>query len=416
MTNENNNNELVEEPEEMLECYFGGDSYPASEMRRVPLTQHVQHRRARHELWRLSNQDADPTTSPWYEDETNDDKFAWVHEDCSWRHCENCGELCDYDDNFNSELDMCDPCAEPYAWCHDHDRYWNTEYESQCEYCADEENDEDEYGSRLIHDYSYRPSPTFFVRRGADSGAVVFREQPNMSFTGFELEMEATNCSVGDGAQLAVDLFGEQTYLKYDGSLSSGFEMVSHPMSLEYINTKFDFNAVKQLADLGMRSAKTNTCGLHVHINKGFFNNRATSMYRFMSMFYANSEVWRRLAGRSNSSYAQWDIGEGNRLLHYTKAFGNGGNGYRDYNYDRYVAVNLQPSNTIELRFFKGTLRPETLQARLQAVHAVAEYSVITRNNINIKQASKWDTFRTWTESNADRFGAFNNYANDKGV
>lgn len=415
MTNGNTNDdyqldELDLEDVPMVTCHITGDEIERETAQRLPRTQEIQYATIRIARWVTANPDVPVTESPWYRNPDDDNLFVWVADGIETVYCEGCGIIQDYDGDFNSELSMCEECASQYSYCYEHDRYYHEE--ESCYMCDEEE---EESTSRLIHDYSFRPSPIFYIHRGGRT-ETVFMEPNGVSVTGFELEMEAQGCSVESGAQLAVDTYGESAYLKYDGSLNHGFEMVTHPMSLEYINTKFDFDGIKKLANIGMRSARTNTCGLHVHINKGFFNNRATSMYRFMSMFYANSEVWRRIAGRSNSSYAQWDIGEGDRLLRYTKTFGTGGNAYRDYNYDRYVAVNLQPSRTIELRFFKGTLRPETLKARLQAIHAVAEYSVITRNQINIKQASRWDTFRTWTEDNADKFGSFNTYANEKGV
>jgi hypothetical protein len=194
--------------------------------------------------------------------------------------------------------------------------------------------------------------------------------------------------------------------------------MVSHPMTLDYINGAFDFEALRQLADAGMRSARTRTCGLHVHLNKGFFRSAPTTAYRFMQMFYRNAEMWRSLAGRSNSSYAQWDLGEQDNMLGYTRSMADSlrtGN-YNYFNRDRYVAVNLQQSHTIELRFFKGTLRPLTMQARLQAVHAVAEFAMSTKYKVNIKESASWEQFRNFTTDNAKKFGAFNTYASEKGV
>jgi len=409
MTNEINNELVDDEPSvPQHECYFTGDRYNEDEMLHVPEDTNSQYAVMRRERWIDSHPGESIDNCPWTP------RFVWIWEAVNHGYCNDCGALIDLeDDEYNGTLGTCGDCSNNYSYCYDHDSYYS---ESDCcSYCEDDEEDYDEYGSRLIHDYSYRPYPTFFViKNGIDLGDI--NEPAQLSVTGFELEMEAMNCSIKDGSELANSLFGNVAYLKHDGSLNNGFEMVTHPMSLEYINTKFNFAGVKELADLGMRSAKTTTCGLHIHVNKGFFNNRATSMYRFMAMFYGNSEMWQRLAGRSRSSYAQWDLSEQERMLNYIKMLKNRNMGYGAYNEDRYVAVNLQPGKTVELRFFKGTLRPETLKARIQAIHAVAEYSVITRNNINIKQSSRWDEFRTWTESNADKFGAFNTYANEKGV
>lgn len=85
-------------------------------------------------------------------------------------------------------------------------------------------------------------------------------------------------------------------------------------------------------------------------------------------------------------------------------------------NEDRYVAINLQPSKTVEMRFFKGTMNPDTVKARLQSIHAVAEYAMESRFTTSITKHSNWDAFRVWTSARDDRFSAFNTYANNKGV
>jgi hypothetical protein len=54
------------------------------------------------------------------------------------------------------------------------------------------------------------------------------------------------------------------------------------------------------------------------------------------------------------------------------------------------------------------------MKARVEAVHAVAEFSVATRNNINIKASSDWDKFRQFAETNG--YKAFSTYATEKGV
>jgi hypothetical protein len=223
--------------------------------------------------------------------------------------------------------------------------------------------------------------------------------------------MEAVGCELSSGATTAHNIFEQWCYLKHDGSLNNGFEMVSHPMSHEFILEKFPWEKLRELSSMGMRSAQTRTCGLHVHINRSFFSENPTTMYRFMSMFYRNAEQWKKIAGRSESTYANWSEYELSQMLRYTKSLKNGGH---SSNSDRYVALNLQNRNTIELRFFKGTLRPESFVGRLEAVHAVAQYANETRNRVSIKASHDWERFREWTIQNG--FNHFNTYAESKGV
>lgn len=403
MTDNNINNNIDDEvPEPVHECAITGETLPESQMREVPASNHSNYVFTRRQLWLERNARLDDplplSECGWVP------MMAWISDDIDNAYCEDCGDLFNGEDaEERNDMVMCPNCAENWYWCGDHDIYYHSG--EGCDYCAEEEYDD---RSSLIHDYSYRPNPIFFLPRANE-----MREPRNTTVTGFELEMEATTGRLDEAAQLAINEF-PQAYLKYDGSINHGFEMVTHPMSLDYINSEFNFESLKLLADMGMRSAKTSTCGLHVHINKGFFRSAPSTAYRFMSLFYSNAEAWRRLAGRSHSSYAQWDIGEDARLLTYTRGIRD--NDMYAVNRDRYVALNLQPSKTIELRFFKGTLRPLTLQARLQAVHAAAEYAMSTRYKVKVRDASSWEAFRNFTTDNDKKYSAFNEYATEKGV
>lgn len=314
--------------------------------------------------------------------------------------CSSCHEPTHNDDMCHVDSDpytlICDACySNCTSYCEDHDfSYFDHD---SCPHC----DDADERDG-LIHSYSFRPNPMFRV-------TIKDKKSHLKTFTGFELEMEAVNCDVYDGARLANELFGDDTYLKHDGSLSNGFEMVSHPLAYDYAMDVFPWQKLKELADEGMRSASTRTCGLHIHINRNFFHSAPTVMYRFMSMFYNNADKWKAVAGRSESTYATWSDYELKAMLHYTRGFRT-----HAHNHERYVAINLQNSNTLELRFFKGTLRPETFIARIEAAHAVAHYAYATRNNVSIKSAHDWERFREWTIQN--KYNAFDKYATLKGV
>lgn len=410
----NNINDDVPDDDEcpMVLCHITDEEIHEADAVSVPMTRHMQYMMSRYEA-HVRNCTSIGESAPTRDEyaERNGIHFVWVSDQLATGYCDECGHLyCVEDDDTISDsgVNACASCSHYWNWCDDHDRYWHND-EGGCEYC-----DSEDEGSHLIHDYSYRPSASFhYITKDGDARSG-FHEIPATAVTGFELEMEAVNCEISDAATLADRLLNGITYLKHDGSLDNGFEVVSHPMTLEYINKQFNFAALKELADLGMRSAKTRTCGLHVHINKSYFRETPTTLYRFMSLFYGNSEQWQRLAGRSESSYARWDLSEGSRMLSYVRALASGDR--YTVNEDRYVAINLQPSHTVEMRFFKGSMNPNTIQARLQAIHACAEYAVESRFSASITKHSNWDAFRVWTSARDDRFSHFNNYANSKGV
>ena len=255
----------------------------------------------------------------------------------------------------------CDDCSETYWHNDDHD-------------CNDVGN--------LIHDYSYRPRPHFFG-------------EGNYHF-GFELEVETRRDSRRDGAEYVIDRLGSRAYLKQDGSLDNGFEIVTHPHTLDEYQKKFNWSCMTGLGERGYRSWNTRTCGLHVHVSRtafGIVKKRGDILkaqsheLRFIKLIYDNQRQIERLAGRA-SSYAKFnDKGNLTARVKY---------GRQD---DRYEAVNSQNDTTLEVRVFKGSLKPERILSAIELVHASVEYTrdlKVTGSN----NALKWINFVRYVASN----------------
>jgi len=186
-----------------------------------------------------------------------------------------------------------------------------------------------------------------------------------------------------------VNTLGSRAYLKNDGSLEQGFEIVTHPHTLEEYQKKFNWLVLDGLRSRGYRSWNTSTCGLHVHVSRTAFGEitkrseilKAQSHeLRFIKLIYDNQRQIERLAGRS-SSYAKFnDKGNlANRVKY----------GQQD---DRYEAVNSQNTSTLEVRVFRGSLKPARILSAVELVHASVEYTrdlkVTASNN-----ALKWINF-----------------------
>ena len=185
--------------------------------------------------------------------------------------CADCGERIWSDNNFGSnDFILCSSCYNRnYTRCGDcgdvillseacyHDGY-DTPYCDSCydshdeDYCDDEDSD--------IHSYNYKPEPCFYGQ-----GELYY---------GVELEID----DGGENSSKAVDILeianqeDERIYCKHDGSLCNGFEIVSHPMTLNYhINDMKWGEIFEEAVDSGYRSHDTDTCGLHVHVNRSAF-------------------------------------------------------------------------------------------------------------------------------------------------
>lgn len=268
---------------------------------------------------------------------------------------------------YNDNVTQCDDCDELYWHNNDHD----------CD---------ENISNNLIHDYSYRPRPHFFG-------------QAKYHF-GFELEVESEGNSRKAGASYVVDRLSPRVYLKNDGSLDEGFEIVSHPHSLEELQKKFNWEVLDGLKKQGFRSWHTNTCGLHVHVSRTAFgevNKRSDILkaqsheLRFIKLIYDNQRQIERLAGRS-SSYAKFN--DKGKLANRVKY------GQQD---DRYEAVNSQNTSTLEVRVFRGSLKPARVLSAIELVHASVEYTRDLKVNAN-NNALKWIHFVRFVADQAETY------------
>lgn len=317
-----------------------------------------------------------------------------------WRVCNHCDDWTHDDDMAyaNNIGRICQHCLENYYW-------W-------CESCDEYHGDNDECSNHgLINDYSYRPTPIFYhTEEELDNARVktkirnnVVRRARQMTYMGFELEVESmSRDKFRDGAELFQDI-EDLVYLKTDGSLNNGFEIVSHPMTLDWFMANFPFEKLEELKSLDFEGWNVSSAGLHVHVSKDAFNGIAAEA-KFVCLIHNNANLFESLAGRSGSRWSQFDNGNTKdlrrKLLHMVGS-------------DRYSAVNMNNQNTLEVRIFKSSLKPERLQMALQLVDACVAFS----NTCNTPDYANAGLFVDWIHENKDRYAVLASYvSHDNGV
>lgn len=296
--------------------------------------------------------------------------FPGMCTSCSEQHraCEECQDVIHEDDGniIGSDTIMCNPCTSRHAtWCEQCDRFeWNQDL------CSPHDDN--------IHSYGYKPQPMF---HGTDEA------NPMLHF-GFELEVEARRAELSEGAELMVNGWGDFVYLKEDSSIDFGFEIVTHPATLSYLQNEVDWRVITRLRDLGFRSWDTSTCGLHVHIDRRAFRDRT----HIMAMSYLlnnNRTLSERIAGR-NSDYGIIGTTCKRDNVWTLKNYGRGRGG------ERYMAINLQNTSTIEIRMFKGSLKVERILSALEYCHALVQYSKDIRSGTHAKDMLRPEEFASW--------------------
>ena len=111
-----------------------------------------------------------------------------------------------------------------------------------------------------IHDYYFKPYPIFYG------------EGPR--YFGVELEIDdGGECD--SSAEALMDIANQSktlAYCKHDGSLDDGFEIVTHPMSLDCQLHEMPWAEVLDKAiSMGYLSHQAGTCGLHIHVSRRAF-------------------------------------------------------------------------------------------------------------------------------------------------
>ncbi|MBO5320610.1 MAG: zinc-binding protein [Ruminococcus sp.] len=290
-----------------------------------------------------------------------------ICQDCAERYtvvCDRCGATIWESDAYGDEYtNLCRHCYENhYTRCsccdtllHEDDAYHLNGYD-YCHDCYDEERDK----CRNIHDYGYKPEPIFY----GDSDR----------YFGVELEIDGAGKD-DDYAEELLEIGNksdEHIYIKSDGSLDDGMEIVSHPMTLNFHKDFCWEDIMRKAISLGYRSHQTLTCGLHIHVNRDCLGeDRDDQEMVIGKILYFVEHHWNEMlkfSRRSEYSINRWAARYGyenspKAILEKAKK-GNCG---------RYAAVNLMNYSTIEFRLFRGTLKHSTFIATLELVNAIIE-------------------------------------------
>lgn len=252
-----------------------------------------------------------------------------------------------------------------------HDKYATINGDILCSSCMSKR-----YTYSPITGYSYKPTPIFWDCKGNTSiKSYATPQQKGVLYLGVELEMESITDNASKDAHKVWGEFYDNSdtfYIKHDGSLSNGMELVTHPMTLEYHHRVFPWiHMLKQLMyTLSITSQNSHNCGLHIHASKDAITTKGLiNIALFFNENIDDITVFSRRGGVS--SYAQTIpniipmVQEGAPTDRILNTLSNEG---------RYTAVNYSLSNTLEFRVFKGTLDITALYSALEFVELLIKY------------------------------------------
>lgn len=369
---------------------------------------------------------------------TNDTRSSWCCRDCQ------------------RDLVTCTVCGERtfVVGARNRDAGYFSDFNCEsCEISREEVYDEDDNGvidprpnisdddGNIIHGYNYRPEFAFRNANGTiDLGQPRDRDHP---FFSFELEVEMPHeDDIFQGATFINDVGDGFLYCKMDGSLSNGFEVVTHPFAWDWMKDDNNYNKyikpIFDLKDMGFLSYDRKSCGMHTHVSLAGFTN--FQLFKLMNLVFNDLETTRILAQRTKSQMENWcrdlqpsmrnyvtqeqeqpspephgdeygirllsdpDIPESERaqraprdgdftyravdnanmrskqqtITNLAKSKGSCGG-------DRYVAINITNGSTVEFRFCRGTLNEVGFMKNLELAHAMYSF---TKEDISLKEVS----------------------------
>jgi hypothetical protein len=295
------------------------------------------------------------TPDDWQE---GDDHIT-VCEDCYGNYyirCDSCDRIVHSDDSW-----FCDPCDSSYC---------RRCYECDHEGCNDR--------SDLIHDAGYKPKAIFYPAYKPDKFTL---------YHGIELEVDNSE----DIYTLCESLYsmseGEKLfYLKEDGSLSGdGVEIVTHPRTLEEHKTFIWKDIIKVCVKYGAQSHTGNSCGLHIHSSRAFFERSRPQFFdhKYYKLVYIYDKFFDKLlqfsrrkstsyCKKPNMLYAMAHINDYNIPTRVNKRLWMLDHQHKKMG--KYMAVSLCGNRTIETRLWRGTLKYESLMACLEFTDGVIKF------------------------------------------
>lgn len=295
-------------------------------------------------------------------DEAMTDEYRDNHYYC----CESCGEWfdleregCESDDGYY----LCDSCADDYR------------LENGSVYYKDSGYIQEYHPNIDLHFYGEGPK-----------------------FLGCEYEVQGGGCN----SNIAESIFGDykEFYCSRDGSLEEGFEAITHPCSPSHMLSNIDWEEITKR--LGRNDYDDEEgAGFHIHISREHFksNSHIGKLIRFFSDNYQELvNFGNRTWDTANKWAKPTDYDEDDKFIYiYSNAKG-----------ERYSAVNVWPSETVEIRLFGCTYRPEVIRSYIQFVDVITDLANGFYKDMTFENVRKEATERGYNE--------LINYMNEQGI
>lgn len=325
----------------------------------------------------------------------------YICDDCAesddYATCIDCGDLFRvHDGRFDENGDfLCDECYEWHGWitCEDCGCYVRSDDaveigdEWYCESCAGDYQEFDTYENeccdverpdRVLNHYSFKPKAVVCKRTNEADTALT---------AGCEIEVDGSDTrllEIRESVCKEIKDYTDRVYMKTDGSLNNGFEIVTHPGTLAHHMYEMPYRFIfSKCLKAGFRSHDAGTCGLHIHIGRKQLGTTDTERdAAIRKVIVIVNRFWDEMVRFSRRRENQLHWASRNYIEGYrpdtviTDEWAERRIRTCNGHESRYVAVNCGNEATIEFRIFRGTLKRDTVIASIQLCMNICQYAM----------------------------------------
>ena len=305
-----------------------------------------------------------------------DNQYVWSEAMNTYIYCDDAFYYKDDQEYYDNPVHY--ECKSQYGWRSQVTDNWYSDNEERLEtedgyYYAEGEQDdlywcstdegwyysEDNMPEGLIRGYHKRPALHFFG------------EGPK--FFGLELECDGSDAEGSeDDVRAIFSGHMDRFYFNSDGSLSNGFEAITHPMSPEEM-LRMDWEQITtEMLDRAYDNDR-DTAGIHIHVSRRFFNGEK-NIGRLVRMFSENYYDMIKFAQRPEHRAEHWANRVNGTARQYALDWYQ--NAYRA---GRYTAVNLQNDHTVEIRLFHSLASRQHIMACIQLTDVLTDMANLDR-------------------------------------
>lgn len=319
---------------------------------------------------------------------------------------------------LESEGYVCSGCiSRHYAECEDCSRTYlsrrmhrNNDGTHHCSYCLDN-------GRRLIHEHSYRPNFSFQKMAWE-----------NTRYLGIELEIEVNgdkaarermadkikvwlsqqpptaDVKTREGKIIKGKSLDKLVFIKSDGSLKNGLEIVFHPFTLKSFHKNFPLQPFLKFLAENNGVVKEN-CGMHIHVSKERLSS--IDLLKGKWLFHKCEPFLKKFSERAKYEYCKFDRYPPNQDPYYQE-------------YGHYSVLNIAgpTSKTLEVRIFNATLDYHKFLANMQFSDVFVDYIQHGGGLAFLKTASPhviWQNFIDYAK-NQNRYQIFTRWILTKAI